>query len=104
MGCVGSAVVQEDLPIEHVIDREAEAIAVQQRRRLTVAPHHVGEIDAAKRASEEHDRAGLSTAEAEAKSGAVCVTKSRKGVIPYNNAKVNQDAFIVKYALQVWFH
>ena len=42
MGCVGSAVVQEDLPIEHVIDREAEAIAVQQRRRLTVGTVRAG--------------------------------------------------------------
>lgn len=92
--------LKEDIPQEHIIDSEREAIAAQQRRKLTVAPHHVGDINAAKLAVQAHDNKQLSEVEIEAKGDTIVVQKTRKGYIPYNSNKVNQDRPIVKYGLQ----
>ena len=82
---------------------EAEKIAKQQRRRLSVAPQHVGDIstvkqpDPAERKEEENN--GLSPLELSAKGALRVAVQSRKGIVPYNRNKVNQDRAVVKYAL-----
>ena len=82
---------------------EAERIAKQQRRRLSVAPQHVGDISAVKAEAitekKEEENAGLSPLELSAKGGLRVAVQSRKGVVPYNRNKVNQDRAVVKYAL-----
>jgi serine/threonine protein phosphatase PrpC len=85
-------------------DEQAEEteIAKKQRRRLSVAPQHVGDItkDASKPAERKDDEdEGLTELEMKSKGKYRFAVKSKKGIVPYNKNKVNQDRSIVKWAL-----
>ena len=69
-----------------------------------MAPQHVGDISTVKpqephEKKEGEDNSGLSALELSAKGSLRVAVQSRKGVVPYNRNKVNQDRAIVKYAL-----
>jgi hypothetical protein len=88
-----------------VSEEHAEKAKVQ-RRRLSVAPHHVGDISALQKQEGEGDEkkqrdehAGLNELEIKAKGKLRDALRSRKGVVPYNRNKVNQDRGIIKYAI-----
>ena len=75
---------------------EAEKIAKQQRRRLSVAPQHVGDISTVKAEAttekKEEENAGLTPLELTAKGALRVAVQSRKGVVPYNRNKVTHAA------------
>jgi len=79
--------------------------AQKQRRRLSVAPSHVGDISSIMKQINDEKKAdggnnnGLSEAEITAKGTIVHELRSKKGVVPYNRNKVNQDRGVVKYAV-----
>jgi len=107
MGCTSSAPKDDktankpEAKTEHPKGEETE-IAKKQRRRLSVAPQHVGDIskDHAKPAEgKEEDDEGLTELEMKSKGMVRFGVRSRKGVVPYNRNKVNQDRSVVKWAL-----
>jgi hypothetical protein len=63
--------------------------AKKQRRRLSVAPQHVGDIskDAVKPSEEKKEDDGLTDLETKSKGQYKVVSKSKKGVVPYNRNK-----------------
>ena len=73
---------------------EAEKIAKQQRRRLSVAPQHVGDISTVKPEAttekKEEENAGLTPLELSAKGALRVAVQTRKGVVPYNRNKVRE--------------
>lgn len=80
------------------VDPEAK----KQRRRLSVAPQHVGDITKEFKGDNTHeDDEGLTALEIKSKGHMVlqCAAKSKKGMVPYNRNKVNQDRTVVKWAL-----
>jgi serine/threonine protein phosphatase PrpC len=84
--------------------KNEEAAAKTQRRRLSVAPQHVGDV--AKTATlplgadeTQDEDAGLTDVEKTAKGGLEIAILSKKGVVPYSKKKVNQDRPVVKFAL-----
>lgn len=108
MGCVNSAAKVDD-------PKAKEEEARQQRRRLSVAPQHVGDIDpsAAKDKDKPQDAksappavsapaepAAPTDAETKGKGNMRHISLSRKGFVPYNRNKVNQDREIIKFGLQ----
>jgi serine/threonine protein phosphatase PrpC len=110
MGCVNSVPEDED-------EKKKEELAKQQRRRLSVAPEHVGDISdnagskpdakqeapAAAGAAIEvavDPAAGRVDVEAKLQGKVRHYLISKKGYVPYNKFKVNQDRGIVKYALR----
>jgi serine/threonine protein phosphatase PrpC len=112
MGCVSSnpkAVVDDPNDL-----LKAQQAAQQQRRRLSVNPQHVGDIsgngpkapepEAAKPdAKIDHlpdDRDGLTESEYKCRGKVRHASLSKKGFVPYNKNKVNQDREVVKFALQ----
>lgn len=102
MGCVKS-VPEDGKPAKDDKDELAKA----QRRRLSVAPEHVGDTEgdkeagAAVEAKEEHENEdGLTPLESKSRGGFRHAAKSQKGFVPYNRNKVNQDREVVVYGLQ----
>lgn len=89
------------------------AKAKAQRRRLSVGPQHVGditkelklqvdkpsEIEGDVDATEEERTMKLSALEKKTKGSLRDALKSRKGLVPYNKNKVNQDRAVIKYAV-----
>lgn len=96
MGACSSRGDLEDMETD-IGDATTEAVATKQRRRLSVTALHVGDISGQAQCVEEPDE---NKAEVQAKDGIKVVAKTKKGIIPYNNDKVNQDRAIVAYALQ----
>lgn len=70
-----------------------------QRRRLSVAPQHVGSIDydGAQGGNDNDDEAD---AQADGEQFYSTSARSKKGYVPYNSRKQNQDAFIVRERLK----
>lgn len=105
MGCVSStpAAVEEN-NVEKIKAKQEEQ-ARQQRRRLSVAPEHVGDIskdhkDVPKNANDQKEEAAPAKTTAR---GHTLVTHSvltKKGHVPYNRNKVNQDRESVHFGLQ----
>jgi len=106
MGCVST----KEAPLDPNASPEEQAKA--QRRRLSVAPQHVGDIDAKgpkdkaadkpeeKSASQNTPNAdGLNDTEARARGKCRHSSLSKKGFVPYNKNKVNQDREVVKYGI-----
>nr|BAK02837.1 predicted protein [Hordeum vulgare subsp. vulgare] len=103
MGCTSSA------PAEDPAQK-----AAQQRRRLSVNPQHVGDISGngpkapepeptqakAEVKAESHDLDGLTELEFKARGKCKHASLSKKGFVPYNKNKVNQDREVVKFAMQ----
>lgn len=84
-------------------DAESQKVAKRQRRRLSVAPQHVKTKNSDQATAEverKAGKAGLSEIEIRAMGRIKHASQTRKGVVPYNRNKVNQDRAIVKYALQ----
>lgn len=76
--------------------------AKKQRRRLSVAPQSVGNINTLRGAPDNdiyHLKENLTEVETKAKGNLKIGVHSRKGFIPYNTSKMNQDRPILKYAL-----
>lgn len=100
MGCVSSSAKAVN---ENGQPNNVEILAKQQRRRLSVAPQHVGDISQVKTDENETKKddsdAALSNLELQARGAIKCAVQSRKGLVPYNRNKVNQDRVLVKYAL-----
>jgi len=96
--CTSSAEKNEDLPQQ---DQQKNIAA--QRRRLSVAPQHVdnkllgGEDE--KREAETINLDSLTEIEKRALQKNNCAAESRKGLVPYNKTKVNQDRLMVKFAV-----
>jgi len=79
--------------------------AHRQRRRLSLTPQHVGDITKAvnmtrRRASIQAGIEDLDQNELLAKGNLECVMCTKKGMVPYNNTKRNQDRAMVKFGLQ----
>ncbi len=74
-----------------------------QRRRLSVTPGHVDSM--APRGMQGPDRdyvdmeKNLTDAERKSMGGIRCGARSNKGRVPYNPDKVNQDRFVIRWAL-----
>lgn len=81
---------------------EAAKIASMQRRKLSVAPTHVGDITAAARQVNRHGSIAnqLTDVETKAKGAMLTAAKSQRGFVPYNRNKVNQDRALIKFGLQ----
>jgi len=99
MGCVNSnSVDNKDDPDKEKADK------AKQRRRLSVAPHHVENKDqdqeAEKKTSDKPENENWSELELKAQGKHGWALESRKGVVPYNRNKVNQDRGVVKFALR----
>lgn len=112
MGCVSS---QDDLQSPPNNRRGSDAggkkapditeEARRQRRRLSLTPQHVGDITKAvnqtrRRASIQAGIIELDQDELIAKGNLECVMCTKKGMVPYNNNKRNQDRAMVKFGLQ----
>lgn len=92
MGCASSTASPE----------EAAARAGKQRRKLSLAPGHVGDIspDAAAGGVQDDDVTyQLTEQEVAAKGSMNHFIHSRKGFVPYNKKKINQDRPVLKYAV-----
>lgn len=112
MGCVSSA--PEDKSNNQGGSDDENPQIKQQRRRLSVAPKHVGDITAGelKKDEAQPDAAKVVVANgsninnnnnhhaANDRPKFRHTAQSKKGFVPYNRNKVNQDRFIVKYNLQ----
>lgn len=72
----------------------------RQRRRLSVAPNHVGDVTFSKD-NDPKSPAGTSLNELEEKAigQARFASRSQQGRVPYNKSKVNQDREIIQWAL-----
>eukprot|EP00455_Lapot_gusevi_P001767 TRINITY_DN1067_c0_g1_i4.p1 TRINITY_DN1067_c0_g1~~TRINITY_DN1067_c0_g1_i4.p1 ORF type:complete len:369 (+),score=95.26 TRINITY_DN1067_c0_g1_i4:128-1234(+) len=72
-----------------------------QRRRLSVTPQHVGSIDPNKNdGSKDKDDVAEASNEMKAEMFYATAARSKKGYVPYNTQKKNQDAFIVRERLK----
>ena len=70
------------------------------KRRLSVAPQHAALSTVSAPISDPNsDHGNLSALEVQAKGDLKVAMVSRKGLVPYNKNKVNQDRYVVKYAL-----
>jgi hypothetical protein len=99
MGCASSAAS----PAADTKEAQA-ALASRQRRKLSVAPGHVGDISPGSPGANavENDINGisnLSELEVAAKGRLIHAVLSRKGFVPYSKKKVNQDRPVLKYAV-----
>jgi len=98
MGCTSSA--------PNVVDdkKVVERKAAEQRRRLSVAPQHVGDITQAAAEKAPNSEDGLHPDAAEKKAGTSSwithAALSKKGFVPYNANKVNQDREIASLCLK----
>lgn len=93
MGCVATK--------EDVDDAKLKEITAKQRRRLSLAPEKVGDTtqgDLEARLDSPNDDKDATTEEKEVLYIRVSHF-SKKGLVPYNKFKVNQDRYIVKHAL-----
>jgi len=90
-------------------ERERLRRAASQRRRLSVKPEHVGDISPVHVKDDERkdgqqpsftQDAKASDLEKKAKGSLRCICRTRKGVVPYNKNKLNQDRAIVVWGLQ----
>jgi len=108
MGCVSSSSqdpndareVEENKNGENK-DNDENQKAIQ-RRRLSVAPQHVDTKDPSAKAqpsSVADPVSNLNDLEKKVAAKILHAVESRKGVVPANNRKVNQDRAIVKFAL-----
>lgn len=85
---------------------EQKRKAAQQRRKLSLQPNKVGDIDTGynRKPSEAQDDVKASYTETnnqEAKANILGeASSSRKGYVPYNRGKVNQDRAVVNYGLK----
>lgn len=105
MGCVSSKNGDKGAAAETVNNAPAEGadaatdkLSAEQRRRLSVAPQHVGDIT-----QKFKDGAGLEEDEIDDHHASAIIehaSQSRKGFVPYNRNKVNQDRLVVKFNLQ----
>lgn len=111
MGCVSSTPAAVDENNIEKIKAKQEEQARQQRRRLSVAPEHVGDIskdkDGAKANDHKEEAAVVASSAAPSKSSDLkshnliqYATFSKKGYVPYNRNKVNQDRESVHFGLQ----
>ena len=70
---------------------------------MSVAPQHVGDVAGIKNAraslSDATLAGNLTEVELQAKGKIEHACVSRKGYVPYNKNKVNQDRFLLKYAV-----
>lgn len=80
-------------------DANESAEVKKQRRRLSVAPQHAGKNTIAAALAENNDNANLTDIELQGKGNIRHAVVSRKGMVPYNKNKVNQDRFVYKYAV-----
>lgn len=71
----------------------------KSKRRLSVAPQHATLRATHSPIVESKDDLNLTPLEQAAKAGVKHALVSRKGLVPYNSSKVNQDRFVFKYAL-----
>jgi len=102
MGCVSSVQKTNDDDEAKRAEMDVDPEAKRQRRRLSVAPQHVGDITKEFKVDEDEDEdEGLTELEVRCKAHMVlqCAAKSKKGIVPYNRNKVNQDRTMVKWAL-----
>lgn len=106
MGC-GSSTPQLT-PEDVAADEEEKAkIAAQQRRRLSVNPAHVGDVLGEEKAltgdtvlmSEKEHTVSMTIGTMAKTATFIVAEKSKKGYVPYNRDKVNQDRPIVAYNL-----
>jgi len=97
MGCVTSANQENNANLS--ADEKEKEEKKKQRRRLSVAPHHV---ETTSDPNEEiiRDTQIYSELEIKAQGKQGFALESRKGVVPYNKNKVNQDRAMLKFALQ----
>lgn len=111
MGCVSSTPAAVDENNVEKIKAKQEEQARQQRRRLSVAPEHVGDIskdkDAANKPADHKEEAPVVVAVPLPKSNDLkghnliqYAAFSKKGYVPYNRNKVNQDREAVHFGLQ----
>lgn len=80
----------------------AQKTAAKQRRRLSVAPGHVGDITpgaAGEGVTDDDTSVNLTDVERKAKGTLEHAIVSRKGYVPYSKKKVNQDRPVLKYAV-----
>jgi len=80
----------------------AQKLAAKQRRKLSLAPGHVGDISpdaVAEDVSDDDNTIKLSDLETQAKGQMNHAVMSRKGFVPYSKKKVNQDRPVLKYAI-----
>lgn len=110
MGCVSS--VPEDKNNQNAAGEDENPQIKQQRRRLSVAPKHVGDITGGELKKDESqpeiakssvtaNAAAVNAAnEAHNRAKFRHTAQSKKGFVPYNRNKVNQDRFIVKYGMK----
>lgn len=98
MGCISSNKANADGKGDGT-----EEEAKKQRRRLSVAPQHVGDINKGAQKGElgadEEDNLQLDEVEQAAKGTWDHASLSKKGLVPYSKKKVNQDRPVVKYAV-----
>jgi len=102
MGCVSSVQKTGDDDEGKRGEMDVDPEAKKQRRRLSVAPQHVGDITKEFKAEDrKEDDEGLTALEIKSRGHMVleCAAKSKKGMVPYNRNKVNQDRTVVKWAL-----
>lgn len=98
MGCVTSA------PSD-VEDAKLREITAKQRRRLSLAPEKVGDTtqtadpEAEQQAQVEEDKDNQNGSDEKEVLYIRVSHFSKKGVVPYNRNKVNQDRYIVQHAL-----
>lgn len=99
MGCASSASAANGSDAK---GPDTKNTAQKQRRKLSVAPGHVGDITAdaiAEAVRDEQAEIVLTDLEKEAKGSLEHSILSRKGFIPYNKKKYNQDRHVLKYAI-----
>ena len=103
MGCASSASTPKADANDGGPDSN-KALAGKQRRKLSVAPGHVGDIsglaaDTGPGQDENSLLLTFSDTEVAAKAHLQHSILSRKGFIPYNKKKYNQDRYVLKYAV-----
>ena len=105
MGCVSAKTEAVDPNTGKI---SAEEAAKQQRRRLSVTPAHVGDISPDKAAPQvaaqddvkQEGTQGLASAAQASEKTLRTAYFSKKGFVPYNRGKVNQDRALVKFRLK----
>lgn len=102
MGCASSA----STPAQGDEGPDAKTLAGRQRRKLSVAPGHVGDITSSEQAAQREDEienteVNMTEIAQKAKTLARLehVFLSRKGFVPYSKKKTNQDRYVLKYGV-----
>jgi len=100
MGCASSAPKEEGQSAPAASPQNESQEQKMAKRRLSVAPQHAAlSSTASVPLTDSKDNANLSALELQGKGSVRHAVTSRKGLVPYNKNKVNQDRFVFKYAL-----